>query len=147
MVAALKARPSPEYQAALLDGFRWPWVAVAEHAAEAIAELKLSSATKELTALKDSPDPRVLFEQDRRLYANEIVKINHLSNCILCHAPSHAEKDPVRGKIPMPGEPLPNVNDTAAFKEGILGGAISAVDDWWNQRERPTGGLHGAAVE
>jgi hypothetical protein len=47
----------------------------------------------------------------------------------------------------VPGEPLPNVNDTAAFKEGILGGAISAVNDWWNQRERPTGGLHGAAVE
>ena len=46
----------------------------------------------------------------------------------------------------VPDEPLPNVNDTAAFKEGILGGAISVVNDWWDQRERPTGGLHGAAV-
>jgi Sulfotransferase domain len=47
----------------------------------------------------------------------------------------------------VPDEPLPNVNDTAAFKEGILGGAISVVNDWWDQRERPSGGLHGAAVE
>ena len=47
----------------------------------------------------------------------------------------------------VPDKPLPNVNDTAAFKEGILGGAISVVNDWWDQRERPSGGLHGAAVE
>lgn len=49
-------------------------------------------------------------------------------------------------EVPMPEESLPHSNDTAAFKEGIIGGAIAVVNDWWGQRERPTGGLHGAPV-
>jgi hypothetical protein len=50
-------------------------------------------------------------------------------------------------EVPVPDEALPNVNDTAAFKEGILGGAIGVVNEWWDQRDRPSGGLHGAALE
>ncbi len=106
---ALKNRPAAEYQDVLLDGFRWPWTPVFENAAEAVAILQLKSAEKELTTIKDEPDPRVMFEKDRLLFVNEVVKINHLSNCILCHAPSHNDKDPVRGRIPQPGEPLPSL--------------------------------------
>lgn len=50
-------------------------------------------------------------------------------------------------EVDVPDEPLPNVNDTAAFKEGIIGGAISVVNAWWDQRERPATGLHAAAVD
>ncbi|HEX4281096.1 MAG TPA: sulfotransferase [Solirubrobacteraceae bacterium] len=50
-------------------------------------------------------------------------------------------------EVAVPDEPLPNVNDTAAFKEGILGGAIAVVNEWWDQRERPATGLHAAALE
>jgi hypothetical protein len=50
-------------------------------------------------------------------------------------------------EVAVPDEPLPNVNDTAAFKEGILGGAITVVNEWWDQRERPATGLHAAALE
>ena len=50
-------------------------------------------------------------------------------------------------EVAVPDEPLPNVNDTAAFKEGILGGAIAVVNEWWEQRERPATGLHAAALE
>jgi Sulfotransferase domain len=50
-------------------------------------------------------------------------------------------------EVAVPDEPLPNVNDTAAFKEGILGGAIKVVNEWWDQRERPATGLHAAALE
>jgi hypothetical protein len=39
---------------------------------------------------------------------------------------------------------VPRVNDTAAFHEGILGGAFAALNAWWDQRELPAGGLHGA---
>ena len=46
-------------------------------------------------------------------------------------------------EVDVPDEPLPRVNDTSAFKEGILGGAIAAVNEWWDQRESPTGALHG----
>jgi len=50
-------------------------------------------------------------------------------------------------EVEVPGEPLPNVNDAAAFKEGIIGGALSVVNKWWDQRERPASGLHAASVE
>jgi Sulfotransferase domain len=50
-------------------------------------------------------------------------------------------------EVAVPDEPLPNVNDTAAFKEGILGGAIKVVNEWWDQRERPATGLHAAALD
>jgi hypothetical protein len=46
--------------------------------------------------------------------------------------------------VPVPDGPLPNVNDTAAFQEGLLGGSLAVVNAWWDKRERPSGGLHGA---
>ena len=42
--------------------------------------------------------------------------------------------------------PLPRVNDTAAFAEGITGGGLAVLNAWWDQRERPSGGLHGAPL-
>ena len=50
-------------------------------------------------------------------------------------------------EVDVPSEPLPNLNDTAAFKEGIIGGSLSTLNAWWDQRERPTSGLHGASLE
>ena len=49
-------------------------------------------------------------------------------------------------EVPVPEGPVPRINDTSAFKEGILGGAIADINTWWDQRERPESGLHGAAV-
>ena len=40
-----------------------------------------------------------------------------------------------------------NVNDTAAFKEGIMGGAIGVVNAWWDQRDGPSSGLHDTALD
>src|SRR5262249_51471202 len=39
----------------------------------------------------------------------EVVRVNHLRNCLLCHAPSTDRRDPLRGVVPTPGEPLPQV--------------------------------------
>lgn len=50
-------------------------------------------------------------------------------------------------EVDVPSEPLPRVNDTAAFKEGIIGGALAAVSEFWEARERPAHGLHGAPLE
>ncbi len=47
-------------------------------------------------------------------------------------------------EVPIPEDPMPRLNDTSAFREGIIGGAIEAVNDWWDARERPSEGLHGA---
>jgi len=49
--------------------------------------------------------------------------------------------------VTVPDGPMPNVNDTAAFKEGILGGGFAVLNAWWDTRERPAGGLHGAPAQ
>jgi hypothetical protein len=48
--------------------------------------------------------------------------------------------------VDVPEDPLPRLNDTAGFREGIIGGALGVVNEWWDERERPTTGLHGAAL-
>ena len=49
-------------------------------------------------------------------------------------------------ELPVPSESLPRLNDTASFREGIIGGAVDVVWEWWQARERPASGLHGAAI-
>jgi Sulfotransferase domain len=62
--------------------------------------------------------------------------------------------DPSEGWAPLcsflemdvPSEELPRLNDTQSFREGIIGGALDVLNEWWAARERPTSGLHGAAL-
>jgi hypothetical protein len=49
-------------------------------------------------------------------------------------------------EVDVPGEPVPSLNDTASFREGIVGGALDVLNGWWEERERPRSGLHGAAL-
>ncbi|MBV9803485.1 MAG: hypothetical protein JO130_09860, partial [Solirubrobacterales bacterium] len=49
-------------------------------------------------------------------------------------------------EVDVPSEPLPNVNDTSAFKEGVIGGGMAVLNQWWDQRDRPTQSLHAASV-
>jgi hypothetical protein len=49
-------------------------------------------------------------------------------------------------EVDVPAEPMPRLNDTEAFREGITGGSIDAVNEWWQARERPSESLHGAAL-
>lgn len=46
----------------------------------------------------------------------------------------------------VPPEPLPRLNDTASFREGIIGGALGVLNEWWENRERPGAGLYGAPL-
>jgi hypothetical protein len=48
--------------------------------------------------------------------------------------------------VEAPAEPLPRLNETSAFREGIIGAALDTINDWWSARERPASGLHGAAL-
>jgi Sulfotransferase domain len=50
-------------------------------------------------------------------------------------------------EVDVPDTPLPNLNDAASFKEGIIGGGLQMLNEWWDQRERPETGLHGAAIQ
>jgi sugar lactone lactonase YvrE len=104
---ALQKRPEEEYRKVLLDGFRYPWSAVADHAAEAIAALKLTSTVASLLSLLDKPDPAAPFEKPGKgLFVRELVKINHPRNCLLCHAQSVNTEDRVRGQVPTTDQSL-----------------------------------------
>lgn len=50
-------------------------------------------------------------------------------------------------EVDVPGDPLPHLNETESFKEGLIGGSIAAVNAWWEQRDRPESGLHGAKLD
>jgi hypothetical protein len=109
-VKALKDRPGKEYRPVLLEALRYPWAAVADHAAEALVALDDRAAVVELVGLLDEPDPRVpTQDKDKKWLVPELVRVNHLGNCLLCHAPSTAKDDPVRGVVPERGKPLPQV--------------------------------------
>ncbi len=41
--------------------------------------------------------------------------------------------------VAVPDEEVPNLNDTAAFLEGLIGGSIAAINHGWEQRERAAG--------
>ena len=49
-------------------------------------------------------------------------------------------------EVPLPADELPRLNDTKAFREGIIGGALDSVNEWWSERETASEGLHGAAL-
>jgi hypothetical protein len=37
--------------------------------------------------------------------------------------------------VDVPAEDLPKVNDTDAFRDGIMGAAVTSLDGWWAQRQ------------
>jgi hypothetical protein len=98
-VRALARRPPDTYRGLLLAGFRYPWPPVAAHAAEALVALRDTAAVPALDALLDEQAP----DLPQAVAVREMVRVNHLHNCLLCHPPSFSDKDPVRGVVPVPG--------------------------------------------
>src|SRR5262249_47881201 len=108
-VKALQPRARKEYRQVLLDGLRYPWAPVADHAAEALVTLKDREAVPAPVELLDKPDPAAPFlNAEKKYVVPELVRINHLSNCILCHAAASTDsREPLRGLVPTPGKPIP----------------------------------------
>jgi hypothetical protein len=107
-VSGLQHRPPREYQQLLLDGLRYPWTPVADRAAEALVALGDQDAVAGLADLLDRPDPSGPVRNVKGTWVKpELVRINHLRNCLLCHAPSTDERDVARGLVPTPGERVP----------------------------------------
>ncbi len=106
-IEALKNRPKAEFRELLCAGFRYPWPPVADNAAQAVAELQDSELTLRLAELLELPDPRAPFrDTTNRWVKQELVGVNHLKNCFLCHARSTEKVDSLRGFVPQPGGPL-----------------------------------------
>jgi hypothetical protein len=111
-VAALEKRPRGQYVPVLLQGLRYPWPPVADRAALALRKLKPQGAVPKLVDLLDRPNPSVpvLEGKTKKPAVRELVRLNHMRNCFLCHAPSANDKDGlVRGLAPTPGQPLPRL--------------------------------------
>ena len=111
-IQALADRPLAESRPTLLEALRYPWAPAADHAAEALVALEDREAVPALVELLDQPDPSrprtEIIEGRPVTVTRTLVQVNHLRNCLLCHAPSTNEPtDLVRGRVPVEGEPLP----------------------------------------
>src|SRR5262249_14863934 len=60
----------------------------------------------------DKPDPDAPFQVNLPgnaggRFRREMVRVNHLRNCLMCHPPSLAQTDLIRGAIPDPTQEVP----------------------------------------
>ena len=105
-VDALRGYPAELYRSNLLDGFQYPWPEVAKHSAEALVRLNDTDAIPALVELLNRPDPRAPQRKGADIVKRELVAINHMKNCTLCHADSQNPEDSGRGLIPVWGNRL-----------------------------------------
>ncbi len=106
-VETLKTLPAEEYRHRLLAGIRFPWAPAAYFAARALVSVEDRRSVWKLVDLLDEADPSAPYvNEDGILVKNEFVRVNHLRNCVLCHAPSMSQSDPIRGVVPTPGSPI-----------------------------------------
>ena len=106
-VRALAKRPPADYQKLLLKGLQYPWAAAADHCAEAIAALKLTGLVPDMVQQLKETSPNLPVKVEKGYAMRELVRVNHMSNCMVCHAPSLSKEDLVRGNVPMPFEDPP----------------------------------------
>lgn len=105
---ALRSYPPEMARAQLISGFRYPWPEVAKHTAEAMTRLNDTEAVPQLVHLLANPDPRMPAKIDDETFVQrEMVAVNHMRNCLLCHSDSQNPTDPGRAVIPIWGEMLP----------------------------------------
>ena len=96
-----KVRSPASYRRKLLQAIRYPWPPVAWHAAETLIAVNDTEAVPELTELLHAPDPAKPHpDSSGRMVVEELVRINHLQNCLLCHAPSRDKNDLFVASVP-----------------------------------------------
>jgi len=104
-VAALATRREKDFSNILVAGLNYPWPAVAQRSAEAIAQLKRQDLVPQLVEVLERPDPRApqLQQKDGKQVpvVRELVRINHLRNCLLCHSPMDPAKAPAVADVQM----------------------------------------------
>jgi HEAT repeat protein len=130
-VRALAGRPREDYRDLLLAGLRYPWLPLQAHAAEALVALGHQDAVPQLVEmLKETPGTQPFTVTDAKkkevLMVRELVRVNHLANCVLCHAPSFDRGDLVRGAVPTPGQALPAPVTTPQYYD--RGGSFVRAD-------------------
>jgi hypothetical protein len=60
--------------------------------------------------LLDAPDPaKPRLNTDGKWRVSELVRVNHLANCLLCHAPASKKDGVMHGVVPIRGRSLADV--------------------------------------
>jgi HEAT repeat protein len=86
-IEALRGRSGDPARPVLLAGLRHVWTPAADHAAEALVALKDRAAVPDLLDLLDQPDPAAPRKRGQLTVVSELVRLNHLGNCLVCHPP------------------------------------------------------------
>jgi hypothetical protein len=110
-VHVLLGRAEPDVLNQFVKYLRYPWAPAVEHACEALVALDGRSAIPALLDAKRQPDPDAPFEVvlphgTGGTFRQDLVRVNHLKNCVLCHAPSQDSKEPLQAEIPDPSRSL-----------------------------------------
>ena len=113
----LKGRDKGDYQSILQQALNYPWSPVALRAKALYESAESKQNVKQLP--EQSDDMRFVtvghhvsapFESPHGEWkVKELVKVNHLRNCVMCHQVSCNKDDPLRGQIPSPGQELPRI--------------------------------------
>jgi hypothetical protein len=121
-VRALADRPRQDYRTVLLDGLRYVWPPVADHAAETLVAIGDRAAVPWLKKLASEPAPtRAVLQYSSTgpsYVVPELVRVNHHSNCLLCHARSSSQTDLVRAAVPVRSQPLPPPTSSDYYDQG-----------------------------
>jgi hypothetical protein len=121
-VKALYRRPREEYCDTLIAGLTYPWAPVADHAAEALVALRMHEVIPRLQQLLREKNPFGPFVRKvgkkEVLFVREVVRVNHLKNCLLCHAPSFSRRDLVQGAVPSPDRRIPSTRSPVYYYRG-----------------------------
>jgi hypothetical protein len=119
-LATLQKRDTRVADPLLRNALRYPWPTVAQNAAEAVVVLHRTDLAGALVEMMELPDPRApvlrVVSGNKVPVVRELVRINHLRNCLLCHppvsSPNQSSDGPILvGQIPIPGLPLPSSYD------------------------------------
>jgi HEAT repeat protein len=110
-VQALANRPRKDYRTTLIQAMRYPWAPAADHAAEAFIALEDREAILGLVSMLKLPDPAApAASGGNRVVTRELVRINHRTNCMMCHPPAIRRSDPVTDMVPGVSLQLPESN-------------------------------------
>jgi HEAT repeat protein len=126
-VAALKGRDPEHYRPVLLKALRHPFAPAADHAAEALVALEAKEAVPQLVGLLKQPDPNgPQSVHPGSTYTQEIVRVHHLTNCLLCHPPATTGTELVIGNDPVLTVPHAELKRTSGVVPGTSGGGGGA---------------------
>jgi hypothetical protein len=113
---SLAVRREADSAKALSEALRYPWPQVARNAAEAIVKLKRKDLLPQLVDALEAPDPRAPRAEKEMAVevtvASELVRVNHLQSCLLCHAPAKVcDGLLLVAEVPVPSQPLPDTSE------------------------------------